>query len=125
MHAIRCIEISCEDKIGTEHRSTQRWWCLGSTLLPVRQQFQNGLSHTSCFSSLCVHRHSCPSPLGPSIIYVTLDMNHWPWTPQLWRIFLNLRPMEKAKTSKDKICTSIKVFYLNLHIQRTNDFDQI
>ena len=40
----------------TNRNPTIRITLLSSTLLSVRQQFQNGLSHTSCFSSLCVHR---------------------------------------------------------------------
>lgn len=46
------VEISFQ----TSRNPTTRITPLSSTLLSVRQRFQNGLSHTSCFSSLCVHR---------------------------------------------------------------------
>ena len=46
------VEISFQ----TNRNPTTRITPLSSTLLSVRQRFQNGLSHTSCFSSLCVHR---------------------------------------------------------------------
>ena len=41
--------------------------------------------------------------------YVTLSINHWPWTPESWWFFVNLKPIELSKSHRNIICRSSKV----------------
>ena len=78
---------------------------LSSTLLSVRQQFQNGLSHTSCFSSLCVHR--C-RPLSHSTMR---SKSFWNWIYiflfLVWMFFLWF--WFNTSNKKRKYCENIYV----------------